>query len=208
MTFFQNPMEVIGKLMDQAALVQKAAKTFSAAVEDPVHAPFYAKALEEIEHTADGIVHDIDGRLLRIFIIPDIDKEDIRALTELLDNVIDFIEEAANRIVLFNLPMGTQELRDFAKLLVRAAEEIQRGVAFLHERNAQSAAYVNCYKSIHTIENLGDVLHRSTLPLINDLRVDLREVFKWMRVYQTLEDALDACEDVAIAFERIRTKLT
>lgn len=208
MGFFQNPGDVLDKLVEEAALVKKAADTFRGAVEDPGNTLNYAKALEEIEHAADGLVHDIDAKLLKLFTLPNMDKEDVKALTELLDTVIDFIEEAANRIVLFNIPIGARELREFAELLVRAAEEIQRGIALLREKRVKSEEYIGCYKSLHTIENLGDALHRSTLTLINDISVDLRDAFKWMRVYQTLEDALDACEDVAIAFERIRTKIS
>jgi len=64
-----------------------------------------AKASEQIkalESKGDEITHDIFTRLNQTFITP-LDPEDIQALSVSLDNVLDGIEDAAHRMVAYQL---------------------------------------------------------------------------------------------------------
>ena len=56
-----------------------------------------AQAIKDIEHESDGITHEIINELRRTF-IPPLDGDDIVALAEALDDVVDYIEDAAARI--------------------------------------------------------------------------------------------------------------
>ncbi|MEG0979860.1 MAG: DUF47 family protein, partial [Oscillospiraceae bacterium] len=67
-----------------------------------------AKMIEmhEIEHAADTARHEMIEKLAREFITP-IEREDIMAMADFIDNVTDKIEDVLIRIYIFNI----QEMR-------------------------------------------------------------------------------------------------
>src|SRR5919201_2613433 len=58
--------------------------------------------LQEIEHRGDEMTHDIITTLNQTFITP-FDREDIHRLTSSLDDVLDFVNAAGQRLVLYKI---------------------------------------------------------------------------------------------------------
>jgi hypothetical protein len=140
-----------------------------------------------------------------------LDKEDLSRLTESLDDVIDLVEQAANRLKIFGIPDTNPDLQAFASLIVQAAEQIHKGVLLIVDRKMQSEEYVGCLAKLEHLENEGDRLHRRLLeklmgPNPSDFDGDLLKLIKWKEIFQTLEDTLDRCEDIAVIFSRLKTK--
>ena len=80
-----------------------------------------ARRVKDAELAGDGLTREILVKLNSTFVTP-FDREDIYRLTAALDDVVDAIEEAANRIVLYRLaelPPGVSAQVD---VLCRAAE--------------------------------------------------------------------------------------
>src|SRR5438045_8258108 len=77
--------------------------------------------MEEIEHEGDRLTHELQNKVTATFITP-IDKEDLRDLSQALDDVIDLIEAAAVRADLYKLSEPRPDLAPLAALLVRATE--------------------------------------------------------------------------------------
>ena len=75
-----------------------------------------AHAIKEIEHQGDLITHEIVKRLNTTFITP-IDREDIHALATRLDDVLDYIEAAAERLVVYRIKQPTSACRAMAQQL-------------------------------------------------------------------------------------------
>jgi hypothetical protein len=82
--------------------------------------PAKAKRIKEIEHEADVITHTCVEQLHRTFVTP-LDREDIHRVISRMDDVIDFIEAAAERIAIYELTEMTPEVRELAALRVRAS---------------------------------------------------------------------------------------
>ena len=61
-----------------------------------------ARRVKEAELAGDGLTHDILVMLNSTFVTP-FDREDIHRLTAALDDVVDAVEEAAARIVIYRL---------------------------------------------------------------------------------------------------------
>ena len=61
-----------------------------------------AYAIKEVEHQADLVTHEIVKKLNTTFITP-IDREDIHALATRLDDVLDYIEAASERLVVYRI---------------------------------------------------------------------------------------------------------
>lgn len=166
--------------------------------------------MERLEQEADEKVHQISDDIDRFFILP-LDKEDIGRLTDSLDDVVDKIEQVSNRLKIYNIPGTNEDLQAFSHLIVQATEQIHLGVGLIVERRMQSFEFGACFERLQSIENAADRLHRESLEKLMceegpAPEGDILGIIKWKEIYQTLEDTLDRCEDIAVIFSRLRTK--
>src|SRR5207302_9790682 len=93
-----------------------------------------AQEIKDIEHQSDGITHQILNELRKTF-IPPLDGDDIVALAEALDDVVDYIEDGAARMVLYRVEQPTATARELARIIVQIAVEIQRTLPLLRNKN-------------------------------------------------------------------------
>lgn len=167
--------------------------------------------MEKFEHQSDQLVHKITSKIEGTFILP-LDKEDVKELTELLDDVMDNLEEVLNRLCIYRIPSSNKSLREFSALLVKATEEIHQNIVLMKNFKMSSYDFAVNYRKLHDIENEGDKLHRKILESLVGHRSpefngkDPISVLKWKEVFQTIEDTLDICENIAIIFERLKIK--
>ena len=162
----------------------------------------YADRIKQVEHACDELTHDIVRRLNQTFITP-IDREDIHALASQLDDVIDYIEYAARRTVLYHVEQPTEHARRLAGVLVRAVARIESALAALGSGNGR--VLQECIE-IHSLENEGDVIHHAAVASLFAEERDPIKIIKWKELYETLELSIDKCEDVANVLEAIALK--
>src|SRR5947199_8014152 len=93
-----------------------------------------ARRVKEAELTGDGLTHDILVKLNSTFVTP-FDREDIYRLTAALDDVVDAVEEAANRIVLYRLGELPAAVEAQVDVLCRAAEATAAAMPRLRDVN-------------------------------------------------------------------------
>lgn len=208
--FLPKKSDIFDRLVKQSALVEETAGAFKEMTHRWNDRKNIASHLESLERNADEIVHAVTDAIEETFILP-MDKEDIKELTESLDDVIDGIEQAANRIVTYEIPAESKELKDFSVLLLETAAYIHKGIILLQKHDYFSNEFAVCYKTLHEFENRGDVIHRKVVALLMKDRpemmaTDLLLAIKWKEIFQILEDTMDTCEDIAIIFERLRIK--
>src|ERR1700686_4607030 len=110
------------KLFDrQAAHVVEASQLLRAAFDDRIEAmPAHQAAIKDLEHAGDELTHEIIRTLNRTFINP-FDREDIYALSSGLDDVLDYIDEIAETIILYGISAIPPAARSMAGLLAEAA---------------------------------------------------------------------------------------
>lgn len=151
--------------------------------------------IKAIEHDADTVAHDIFDRLNRTFITP-IDREDIARLTHALDEVIDAVHAAANRLVLFEIPAPTPEMAQFTDILEAQVKELEAGLAALRKPSTMAASILPRAVEMHRLENDADkLLYKTTAALFK--HPDAVHIIKYKEIYEYLEYATDSCEDVA-----------
>ncbi|MDR3201875.1 MAG: DUF47 family protein, partial [Bifidobacteriaceae bacterium] len=80
-----------------------------------------AAQLREIEHHADDATHAIMRRLNSTFVTP-FDRDDIYQLAAALDDCMDFMEEAADLIVLYRIDKIPKKVAKQVAILKTAAE--------------------------------------------------------------------------------------
>ena len=162
------------------------------------------KRIEELEHKGDTLTHETIERLNRIFVTP-IDREDIHAIAEQLDDVMDLMDSAAYRLYLYQIPEPTPASRAAADVLVRMVDEVALAVKALRNLKKPREILDRCVH-INTLENEADkILHKGLAALFRDHQ-DPILIIKWKEIYERLEDATDKCEDIANVLEGVVLK--
>ncbi len=160
--------------------------------------------LKDIEHECDTHVHKIMKALNASFITP-IDREDIYAIAKEMDNIVDTIEEAANKFDLFHVTEIRDSAKRMATLIVESVQELKIVVNELR-RMKRSKLLREKIIEVNRIENEGDVVYRSAIKSLFETETNALEVVKWKQIYEFLEDSIDACEDVANIIEGVVMK--
>lgn len=162
------------------------------------------RRIEEFEHKGDEITHQIFSELGSTFITP-FDREDIHALTSKLDDILDYIQGAANRIVLYRVDIILPEMERLASLIYQAVQELSMAIHHLREFQNEPSIRENLVK-IHSIENEADDLFERAIANLFDTCKDPILLIKNKELIVSLETATDKCEDAANAIESIIVK--
>ncbi|MFQ5683479.1 MAG: DUF47 domain-containing protein [Candidatus Binatia bacterium] len=165
-----------------------------------------AKQIKDTEHEGDVITHNTIEMLHLTFVTP-LDREDIHSLISALDDVLDYIEACAERLSLFKITKTTEEAVALVGVLVKAVKEIEQAVSTLRHLKGPESIMKKCIE-INRLENDGDDVCRAAVAKLFEPDNDPLEVIKWKEIYETLEDAIDRCEDVANVLEGIVLKNT
>ena len=162
-----------------------------------------AKDIYDTEHEGDMLTHDIMKKLNSSFITP-IDREDLYALAASLDDVIDLIWSATDRIMIFNITAVTPEAISISKHLLETTDVMMKSIGKLKEKNYSHVQEL-CIE-INRLENRVDREFRDALGKLFKESNDPLYIIKWKEIYELLEDASDRCEDVANTLEAIVLK--
>jgi predicted phosphate transport protein (TIGR00153 family) len=181
----------------QAKAAHQAATTFHELVQDFDHIDDHAKKVDVIEHEADQLTHLLANKMDATFITP-LDKEDLRDLSQALDDITDCIEAAAARAQLYKLKAPREDLEPLVGLLVKACKATWDAVGDLKNGFRRSDGLRQTLISIHLIENESDRAFRKGLAdLFEDEDASPLMVIKWKEIYDRIEASVDKCEDVA-----------
>ena len=182
-----------------AALTVDGIKEFVSLVQTGANIAAKAKRVKEIEHETDVITHHCVEALHKTFITP-MDRNDIHRLVSRMDDIMDFVEAAAERIVLYEIKQILPELRDMADVLQRAAEQLHMALKGLRKKKDLPAVLKICI-DINRLENAGDQALGVAIGKLFQGKPDPLEVMKWKEIYEDIEAATDRCEDVANIIE-------
>jgi len=161
--------------------------------------------IKDLEHQCDEITHLVATEMHGAFVTP-LDKEDIASLASGLDDIADYIDDAAVRVILYQIPESRREALEMADLLVRSVQVLQTAVGGLRSNREREQILAAC-RDLHRLEKEADAVYRSALgDLFNTPGVDPIVVLKWKEIYEHLEMAVDQCEDVANVLEAIQLK--
>jgi predicted phosphate transport protein (TIGR00153 family) len=197
-SYFDLFDEVGANLVDAARLLLDM-------VEDFVDPEMKAKRLIEAEHEGDRLTYAIYSRLNSTFITP-FDREDIHALAEQLDDVLDAMEAAADMLVLHKVMEPLDAVVEQARLIDQAARATAEGLRNL--RGLRQEPLRSYLIHINELEHEGDQLYRrARADLYNfDGEHPARYLLVWKDIVEQLEEALDHFERVAHTVEAVIIK--
>jgi len=160
--------------------------------------------LKVMEQEADVITHRTYEKMHKTFLTP-IDREDIYALVNKMDSILDMIEASAARMSLYKVKVPAKEIIDQAKILNKAIKKVKYIVhAMKNMKNAKMI--LDACVEINTLENEGDIVMRMTMTRLFEQEKDPIELIKWKEIFERIEEAIDVCEDVANVVEGIVLK--
>jgi predicted phosphate transport protein (TIGR00153 family) len=163
--------------------------------------PEVAKRMREAEHVCDENTHAIVRRVNSSFVTP-FDREDIYNLASDLDDVMDYVEAAADLVVLTGLGTLPAEMSQQTALLHRAAQTTAEAMPRLKTMKDLSDYWIE----VNRLENEADKLYRRLLSRLYSGEFDALEILKLKEVADQLEEAADAFEHVANVVETIAVK--
>jgi len=176
-------------------------EAFRELVRDPEEAERRVERIRDLEQQADEHLHEILQELQRSFITP-LDRNEISTICRRLDDIIDLVEGAAQRILYYELRESPEPLQQLSEILIRLARIVQDAVRRLSDLKHPDELR-SLLVQIHTLENEADGILRPAIGRLFHIHSDARDIIKWKEVYEHLEEATDRCEDVADQIENI-----
>ncbi len=186
-----------------ASTVNDGAVALQDMVRDFRDVPAKRRAIKDIEHRGDDLTHDVFEALNRTFITP-IDREDIQSLASSLDNILDMIDAAANRLYLYDVDQPTEAMIELADTIAQSTQLLKKAVGMI--RNMKQGDEVERIAvEVHHLENVADdLMNNSIAALFKD--PDPIRIIKLKEITERLEQATDYCEDVANVLSDIVAK--
>jgi uncharacterized protein len=192
--FFDMFTEVAENIRESAILLEKM-------LQANVDFRDLAESIKSLEHKGDRLTHELITKLNKTFIVP-IDREDIYSLSSTIDDVLDVIESVSRRLVLFKIERIGEASTQLSHLLVRSTSEIVSAISEL--RNGMKV--LNHCIEINRLEEEADHIYHEALAALFEFETDPINLIKRKELLETLETALDKCEDVANVIEGIVVK--
>jgi len=157
--------------------------------------------IKAYEHRADDLTHTLITRLNQSFITP-FDREDIHDLSTAIDDVLDLIDAAASRMLIYRVDRVRPGVAELSGTLLAATEQVAAAVRVLEKRDH----ILDYCIEINRLENESDRVSRNLIAQLFDEETDPLQVIKWKEIIEVIETATDKCEDVANVIESVTLK--
>jgi len=157
--------------------------------------------IKGIEHKCDDIAHAVFVKLNSSFITP-FDREDIHTLASSLDDVLDYINAAADRLRTYKITKPPAAAVELATIILRQAEELSKAVALLEKGDA----LIEYCVEVNRLENEADAISRGAIGHLFETETDPIQLIKHKELLEVLEMATDKAEDVANVLETVVLK--
>jgi uncharacterized protein len=194
--FFDLFAEIANNVTDGARVLSELLNNY-----DYERMPAAVAKITEIEHKGDEMTHRILIKLNQTFITP-FDREDIHLLASSLDDVLDFIFSAADRLLNYKITAPSPSAKILAGIILRQSEELGKAVSMLGK---DSHVLEHCVE-VNRLENEADKVSREAIGRLFDGEPDPITLIKLKELLEVLEEASDKAEDVANVLETVILK--
>ena len=198
--YFRVFTEMVEGSMAAARLLDEILENY-----DPLALDVRIRQMHDIENSNDVLVHDTLNQLIKEF-LPPIEREDISALVEELDNPTDAIEDVLFALYMYNVTEIRPEAIEFSKLIVEAVDILyDASVEFKDFKKDDTSTKEKIIK-VNEIEGKGDKLYIEAIRELYTNCQDSKEVIAWTKIISKLEKCLDTLEKSANLMEFIMMK--
>ncbi len=192
-------------LAEHTAIAKKASEVMVQAFEDQDRMAEILTEAETLEQEADQLVEKILKKLHKTFITP-FDREDILALAQKLDDLVDSMKGIVDKVHMFNVGAASPEVRELVSLVHTSVGQVAKSISYLSELKKQHLKIEARCNRIMSLESEGDVLYRREMAKLFREGCDPVEIIKWKEILTSLEETLDICEDITNLLKRVVLK--
>ncbi len=162
--------------------------------------------MHEIEHSADIKLQELTSKLAREFITP-IERQDILAIAQRIDDVTDAIEDVLMRLYMYNIRELRNEAFEFVGVIMASTEVLMKIIAeFANFRRSNDIrAYII---KLNALEEEGDAIYMRAIRRLYLEEQDPIAVIAWTEIFRRLEGCCDDFEDVSQEIEYVLMKNT
>ncbi len=158
-----------------------------------------------LESECDAISLDVFDSLNASVFSP-LSKQDMHALCETLDDVIDNINASAKRMMLYNpRTMGNQTMH-MAEIVIECAKLIEKIFSDLSVLHRDTDRALEICNRIHELEHEGDDVYGGFVQELFDSDTEALEVIKIKEIMSSLESATDCANKVGKTLKTIIVK--
>ncbi len=187
-------------LQQHAGILVQVARAFNSYVK--LGTQSISDEINELELRGDEVLIQLTNALRDAFITP-IDRQDIYNLGQALDDMIDYLNNAAREITIFQIS-ATPHIREISGILEHAADEICAGVGALRSNPQQAWAHA---RQAQHAENVVEERYRTALAELFQ-GSDVSQIFKLREVYRHLSNCADRADAVGRLIGKIVVKTT
>ena len=163
------------------------------------------KEIKTLETKGDSILAKLFDELNNTFITP-FDREDINALGEELDDVLDNMNGAAKRIIMYQPEILSEKTTEMAILLYESCKLIQKATEELDTMKKNPKTIKSICKDLHKLENQADDLYEDFITDIFEKENNAIELIKNKEIMQEMERASDRADNVGKIIRTIIVK--
>lgn len=199
--FMPHDGDFFALFQKQAENIHTGAQAFVGMLEHYTGVPEQVQIIKAIEHTGDEITHQIFRKLNQTFITP-FDREDIHELCSTMDDVIDLIDAASSRFVLYRVGEVRHGTLELSRVLVAATAELKDAIYAMESPDKALHRVIE----INRLENESDRICRTLIAQLFEEEKNPVEIIKWKEIFEVIETAVDKCEDVSNVIESVILK--
>ena len=198
----QSDERLLDLIEEAAANAKRTTALLREMLEDYPERRHLAREILKCEQDGDRVAHDIIHRLNENGVRSPWPSGDVYQLTSALDDIVDYAEEAADHMGLYGIEAPMAQAEELAQLLEQSGAAVADAVAALRGRSELAPHLVR----VHQLENEGDRVSREAIASLFAKGIDPMVVIRWKDIFESLEQAIDACETVAHVIEGMRLK--
>lgn len=154
--------------------------------------------IKELEHVGDRLATEVTTLLADSFIVP-FDREDIIALNNELDDLVDDLEEAASKLSLYRIPRPLPQMARLARVAEQQCALLAQGMPLI-ENSGSTAQLVALAQQIQGLEDEADALGDEVQRTLYDGVTDVPGMITAMRsgeIAALIENATDQAQRVS-----------
>lgn len=202
--FFSKGPDYFALFEKGISISNKAAKALQSSFTDGVIDKNEIMRLKEIEHEGDRHVHECSSLIADAFITP-LDRSDMMAMVAAIEAITDSIDDIANQIYMMHITKTNEVTVKLVNLIVKCCEELCTLMAEFKQYKKNFKRIKEITVNVNNLEEEGDAVFNEAMRELFDPnnKMEMIDVIRLQNLYNTLENSLDYCEDVADIVEQM-----
>jgi predicted phosphate transport protein (TIGR00153 family) len=191
-------------LEEHSDVISEAAKAMNNFPSNTAETQALLDEIHRLEHRGDDLIRSVMLALDETYVTP-IDREDIHSLATALDNVLDYMYSAAQCFVAYDVQTLSPAMREMLQLLAEGSSVLKDTLPHIRQHHLEKFAPARL--QIVAMEKRGDAIYQNEMAaLFKNPQVDAKMLLRQQAVLDSLEAALNSCQDAADVLENVAIK--